>query len=507
MAAPAENKIYLCIDSQTLKHPEWIGLEDEKLDDQPWLKVFSFGKDLRRHLALDPLGQMVFLVSADDVDTINLGAAIQKDDETHDIHVVAWKLDGSFSTRARAAHIKKVLAIESFVKHYKALKQLNIANTPVRANAAPLSTTIGVRDKDALPTYEGMLDVQDDLWDLDDCVVAEQYLQDLRKQKALNTVSHLSAFKHDIARSSGKEPDINAVWKASDGTDRKESNKLLDMRTHFKNHKTSGDQSAYLMLVCSGCGGVGKSSIAYTLAYFAHKQGYRTLLIDGNFQFGSLSTYFDEEERIAIDRVYDNPLLVESLAYQNKPVLLSAPERIEKSEVLNENLDDLIALCEPFFDLVILDTASYWPGTYAKLLKRAHHVLYCIDQRRAALLSLQKSLDLCKRCAIPSASFTYILNRCTRKMPYRSSDIMQQFAAKQCFELKEFKGDLEQYLSCEGIEKLVSEKNSFALALKAAVSEMFPVRKAKIFDMPPEDARFADFAWQGSKVRSLACRG
>lgn len=46
------NEVTLCLDSESLKHPEVIGLPDENLLAQPWLTLYSDAFEARKSLAI-----------------------------------------------------------------------------------------------------------------------------------------------------------------------------------------------------------------------------------------------------------------------------------------------------------------------------------------------------------------------------------------------------------------------------------------------------------------------
>ena len=66
----------LCVDTESLRYPELIGLNDEDIDSQEWLETYSSAHEARR--ALSGAGQKdnVWVVSCDDMEGINLAAPL-----------------------------------------------------------------------------------------------------------------------------------------------------------------------------------------------------------------------------------------------------------------------------------------------------------------------------------------------------------------------------------------------------------------------------------------------
>lgn len=69
--------VLLCLDSASARHPGLIGLGDERLETLPWVQVCCTARS-SRELARDGAGSKeVWVASCDDMDAINLAAAIK----------------------------------------------------------------------------------------------------------------------------------------------------------------------------------------------------------------------------------------------------------------------------------------------------------------------------------------------------------------------------------------------------------------------------------------------
>ena len=126
------DKTILCIDSESLKHPDQIGLCDEDFLSQDWLKTFCTAKDARNAIrTLDSLDQ-VWVVSSDDMEGINLAAALKHDSVSKNIKLVSFSGSGSEISRCQAAGSEEE---QSFISNIFKAKKRNgfLCHHPINA--------------------------------------------------------------------------------------------------------------------------------------------------------------------------------------------------------------------------------------------------------------------------------------------------------------------------------------------------------------------------------------
>lgn len=95
------NEVTLCLDSESLKHPEVIGLSDENLLAQPWLTLYSDAFEARKSLSIGDTKTLVWVISCDSMEGINLAAALKMDSELLDVWYV------TFNNQARSWGVAK----------------------------------------------------------------------------------------------------------------------------------------------------------------------------------------------------------------------------------------------------------------------------------------------------------------------------------------------------------------------------------------------------------------
>lgn len=121
--------IVLCTDTESMQYPESLGLDGETLGKQDWLCVFADAKEARSKIG-ESGAQEVWVAGSDEVEAINLAAAIKQDGKAHKVYLVAFNSSGSLRSRAAAAQIDDVWDKQSFVKHYRKSKAAHCGITP-----------------------------------------------------------------------------------------------------------------------------------------------------------------------------------------------------------------------------------------------------------------------------------------------------------------------------------------------------------------------------------------
>ena len=121
--------VALCADEASMAHPELIGLADEQLFAQPWLRLFTSGSEIRTFLRHDRAVDEVWVVSCDDVEPINLAATIKGDRGDVRVCLVSFQGTGSLRSRASAANIDATLTRQAFVTRYAAFKRVRSSAT------------------------------------------------------------------------------------------------------------------------------------------------------------------------------------------------------------------------------------------------------------------------------------------------------------------------------------------------------------------------------------------
>lgn len=113
-----KGKIVLCADSQTLEHPEFIGLDDIRLDKVPWLIPISDPGEARAFVKESESIESIWVISSDDVDALNLAASLRKDDPVIEVVLALSETSGSLLSRASSAGVTEVLGLTRLCERF-----------------------------------------------------------------------------------------------------------------------------------------------------------------------------------------------------------------------------------------------------------------------------------------------------------------------------------------------------------------------------------------------------
>lgn len=123
-------------------------------------------------------------------------------------------------------------------------------------------------------------------------------------------------------------------------------------------------KSPFVITICSGKGGVGKSFIASNLAYLASKEGIKTLKWDADSNFPNQHIMFGVEPPVRLNEVYGGNIDIEKAIYNLSLGLdllagSTASGNIvsQSSELVLEIYKELLLKTE--YDLIIIDTPAF----------------------------------------------------------------------------------------------------------------------------------------------------
>ncbi len=232
------------------------------------------------------------------------------------------------------------------------------------------------------------------------------------------------------------------------------------------------DEGANIVSIVSGSGGTGKSSVAVLAALLAQKRGIRTLVLDADFQFGDLKYLLGYKETLDATDILEHPEQIEALLKVDTwPALLSAPTRLEYAEVVEGRISELLAYLKPHFDLIVVNTGSFWSELQIQLLEASNSVFFLVDQRPSSVRACNHALDLCARCGIATTSFSYLLNFCSKRSLLSSIDVSCALKGAKVYEIKDGGGEVSELLGAGMAHKLSRLNNSFCSSIEAVLIE------------------------------------
>lgn len=528
--------VALCADEASMAHPELIGLADEQLFAQPWLRLFTSGSEIRTFLRHDRAVDEVWVVSCDDVEPINLAATIKGDRGDVRVCLVSFQGTGSLRSRASAANIDATLTRQAFVTRYAAFKRVRSAATlPIdRGGVADLqdSGPLFQPEEPVLPAPPPSVvqGAQPQLAGIPSIAplhpaVGVDPSQPARNHASAQPVPPIGAALDDAA--AGRLPH-SPVGCSADGLPQPPAPAsqqaaasphaasaagapvpppgfssppdaaLVSGAPHQPQFSASpapsavvapspiGDPAAFavrqgsqadalLLPIVSGSGGAGKSAVAVLVALLAQRRGLKTLLLDFDLQFGDMREMTGQPEALGIDEVLAEPARLAQLApAAGMPALLGAPRHLEEAETVARSAPALLAALGGMFDVIVANTGSAWAEQHAVLLERCSKALFLIDQRASSIAACRRALDLCARCGIAVSPFLFAVNFCAKGAPLTSIDASCALRGAQTVELADGGAEVEEALSEGRPQDLIEAGNPLVASLDALLADILP---------------------------------
>lgn len=381
-------KVMLCIDEESARRPELIGLAGENLLSQSWLDVRTSAQSAREGARLDIPIEEVWVASCDDIEPVNLAAAIKSDNPRRRVSLLSSQPSGSLQSRIRTAGIDSSLSHQALAERYAFWKERSLN---LDASASRCEVEKGA-------------------------------------EKNLGTSN---------ADAKGSRPGVERT------------------------------KRALLITVASGSGGAGKSALSAVAAALLAASGRKTLLLDGDLQFGDMRELLGAEHAFGVDEALSRAVDMGSLPYSEGVLcVLAAPRRLEQSEALSGQVGALVDSVLPFFDVVVANTGANWGEQHAALLERSSKVLMIVDQRSSSLRACRHALELCSRCGIATTPFSFVVNRCSKRSLFSSIDVSCAMQGANAFELQDGGSEVEEALGSGLACDLARSRNAFAQSVR-----------------------------------------
>lgn len=264
-------------------------------------------------------------------------------------------------------------------------------------------------------------------------------------------------------------------------------------------------QRGYLLSVVGAGGGVGKSSISVIAAYLAQSKGYRTALVDADLQFGDIQYLTGREDVLSIDEAITVPARLEALDCRGRqPAILSAPGRLEQSEVVVDQLPQLIDRLRQRFDIVVVNTSPTWSDTHLQLLEAGGNALFIIDQRPSSIRACKHALQLCARCGVATQPIVFVLNRCSRQSLFSSIDVACALQGAHVAELAEGGRDVEELLGTGAPLELIDSGNPLCQSVMRLLADILPQQHETQATSAPKPSR-KRFRFGPKRKKAAAC--
>jgi pilus assembly protein CpaE len=193
-----------------------------------------------------------------------------------------------------------------------------------------------------------------------------------------------------------------------------------------------------VITVYSPKGGTGCTTIAVNLALTLHNEDTRTTLVDGNFQFGDVAVFINEQGKNNVidlaSRVNElDPEIVEGVMIKHAPSgvhVLAAPPRPEHAEkVTGDQFGQLIDYLRQLYAYVVIDTTPMLNDITLTAIDKSNSIVLVTTQDIPSIKNARLFLDLLQTIGIGRERIVFCMNRYDKRIaitPERVGDNLKQ---------------------------------------------------------------------------------
>jgi pilus assembly protein CpaE len=238
---------------------------------------------------------------------------------------------------------------------------------------------------------------------------------------------------------------ISAIRRAGEMA-QQERTKLVQARNIVTSTATSVASGFSLtqgkvITIYSPKGGTGCTTIAVNLALALHNEDTRATLIDGNFQYGDVAVFVNEQGKNTIvdiaTRVDElDPDIVESVMINHAASgvhILAAPSRPEYAEKISgDQFSQLIDYLRQMYAYVVIDTTPILTDITLTAIDRSDVIVLVTTQDIPSIKNARLFLDLLQTIGIERERIVFTMNRFDKRIaitPERVGDNLKQQVA------------------------------------------------------------------------------
>jgi septum site-determining protein MinD len=183
--------------------------------------------------------------------------------------------------------------------------------------------------------------------------------------------------------------------------------------------------------VCSGKGGVGKTTITANLAVALQKSGKKVAIVDCNLTTSHLSLLFGiYSYPVTLNNFLRNEAGPKDIVYNHSSGMKIVPASLELKDIIDvdvSNLREMLKETFKDFDVVLLDSAPGLGKESMIALKTADEVIFVADPYIPSLVDVVKCKQLISLIESGPSVTGIILNRVRKKKYEISIDEIMEF--------------------------------------------------------------------------------
>ncbi len=434
----------LCVGVNQVSSLGKLGLARKNWSES-WIEVCHDSISARELILKNEEILEVWVYGSDDMEALNLAAGLKFERKNLRVFLLAESSSGSFLSRCDAAHVVARVGQSAVVGLFRSAEQIyGRPLTEIKSEETSSVVTQNIAAKSEIILSEpGLLD------------------KELLDEKEVSAIV---------------SNDKTVPFKVISSADKQVPNVLLNRSTTEPSSRDS-----FVLSIVSGSGGSGKSSVAAIVATLAQSTGAKTLALDADFQFGDQQWLLGRKAPFdLVELARRGNRVLELVPDGNLPAVVSAPIRLEESEFAIASIKQLIALARSDFDIIVVNTGSFWMDAHLDLLESSDQTLFLMDQRPTSIRACSHAIELCVRCGLPLQRFSFALNRCSRQALLSSLDASCALKGVKVREFRDGGKDVSELLGAGLPLELIDSKNPFVLDLVGYVDEVLPLPSSAV---------------------------
>lgn len=202
-----------------------------------------------------------------------------------------------------------------------------------------------------------------------------------------------------ITKLSTEEEIKTTIYKSSKSIEMKEKAYIEDKETGTKKKRGK------LITICSGKGGVGKTTLAVNLASSFEKQNKNVCIIDLDLQFGDVPIFLDvKPKKSIIDWVNDYNInsvtkISRYLTFHTENLaVLAAPKLPEQADdIMSKHVQVILKQLLELYDVVLVDTPPLFTDTVLTSLEESDFILSPVTPNLTAIKNVKVTLNTLKQ--------------------------------------------------------------------------------------------------------------
>ncbi len=194
----------------------------------------------------------------------------------------------------------------------------------------------------------------------------------------------------------------------------------------------SGSKDGRIIMVYSPKGGTGVTTIAVNLAITLNNDETRTVLVDGNLQFGDVAVFLNEQGKNTIldlaprsDEL--DPDVVEGVMIKHAGSgirVLAAPSRPEHADHVNaDQFGKLLKYLRKVYPYVVVDTAHNLTDITLAALDVCDVLVLVVTQDIPAVKNVRLFLDLMNNLGVSRERVCFVLNKYDKRISITAEKI------------------------------------------------------------------------------------